>query len=87
MAPHPVPPLRGPVRMAAEGSASAWLSEPHLGFASIILLLDLPQMPAIFAANVSKAFKKGFTELRNLTSQEVIYPNNRRRHSTTQALQ
>lgn len=34
-------------------------------------------MPAIFAANVSKEFKKFFTEMRNLTSQDIIYPNNR----------
>lgn len=51
----------------------------RLGFANLILLLDVPQLPAIAAANVSKGFKKCISELKNLTSQEIIYPNNRRR--------
>ncbi|KAL8272984.1 hypothetical protein Esti_003037 [Eimeria stiedai] len=48
-----------------------------LGFANLILLLDLPQLPAIFAANVSKGFKKFCRELSNVASQDVQYPNNR----------
>ncbi|CDJ69095.1 hypothetical protein, conserved [Eimeria necatrix] len=48
-----------------------------LGFASVILLLDVPQLPAIFAANVCRAFRTAANELKSITARDIIYPNNR----------
>ncbi|CDJ47320.1 hypothetical protein, conserved [Eimeria brunetti] len=52
-------------------------TSPGLGFASLILLLDVPQLPAIFAAKVSGALGFAAKELRNLAATDIIYPNNR----------
>lgn len=49
----------------------------RLGFASVILLLDVPQLPAILAANVCRAFRTAANELKNITARDIIYPNNR----------
>ncbi|PFH34014.1 hypothetical protein BESB_071660 [Besnoitia besnoiti] len=53
-------------------------TSPGLAFANLTLLLDVPQLPAIWAVNVWREVKGFFTEMRTLAgTADLLYPNNR----------
>ncbi|KEG01105.1 conserved Plasmodium protein, unknown function [Plasmodium vinckei vinckei] len=54
-------------------------SAPGLSFANLTLMLDLPQLPAIFFVNVKNNVKILTNEIKqNITpTEDIFYPHNR----------
>nr|BAN65756.1 signal peptide-containing protein [Babesia bovis] len=52
---------------------------PGLAFANLTLLLDVPQLPAIFAANCFQNYKTYGRELKVILNgtDDIVYPFNR----------
>lgn len=50
----------------------------RLAFANLAIILDVPQLPAIWAVNAWREVKGFFTELKSLAgAPDIVYPNNR----------
>ncbi|SBT79404.1 conserved Plasmodium protein, unknown function [Plasmodium malariae] len=54
-------------------------SAPGLSFANLTLMLDLPQLPAIFFVNVRNNFKVLINEIKQnvIEREDIFYPHNR----------
>ncbi|CAA9987999.1 conserved Plasmodium protein, unknown function [Plasmodium knowlesi strain H] len=54
-------------------------SAPGLAFANLTLMLDLPQLPAIFFVNVRNNFQVLMNEIKlnTVENEEIFYPHNR----------
>ncbi|VWU50803.1 conserved protein, unknown function [Hepatocystis sp. ex Piliocolobus tephrosceles] len=54
-------------------------SAPGLAFANLALMLDVPQLPAIFVVNLKKNFKVLMDEVKQnvVPSEDIFYPHNR----------
>ncbi|KFG40795.1 hypothetical protein TGDOM2_310180 [Toxoplasma gondii GAB2-2007-GAL-DOM2] len=53
-------------------------TSPGLAFANLTLLLDVPQLPAIWAVNAWRELNGLFTEMKTLAgTSDLLYPSNR----------